>query len=148
MYCCVFHDLWKWSNIFSTRRKYSTDARENIQKRTSKATNRILNTSTALKCIGNIDSYLIRNSILVALTQKRNRSHPNKNTIQRNYKIQRVQQPVTFTGKNWPMKFFLHVAPANHISTLLEVFVFRSFTRLNDCQVSERIQVVRIMHPR
>ena len=52
MYCCVFHDLWKWSNIFSTRRKYSTDAWENIQKRTSKATNRILNTSTALKCIG------------------------------------------------------------------------------------------------
>ena len=68
MYCCVFHDLWKWSNIFSTRRKYSTDAWENIQKRTTKATNRILNTSTALKCIGNIDSYLIRNSILVAQT--------------------------------------------------------------------------------
>ena len=70
IHCCVLHGLYKMEVVEYLMSNGNTEpTREKIyKKRTIKARNRILNTSTALKWVGNIDSYLLRNPLLLALT--------------------------------------------------------------------------------
>ena len=64
IHCCVLHGLYKMEVVEYLISNGNTEpTREKIYKKRT-----IKNTSTALKWVGNIDSYLLRNPLLLALT--------------------------------------------------------------------------------